>query len=422
MTWQKWAWTATLLGLFALAGCGDGQPPGHARDDGGAETPPDGGKDYNADDAGSAPDADTQGDAGARSDAQVDPGDDASVPALAHWFEDRTPLELSISGPLSAAFRAAFAGTPDGIVPPDRKKDPFDAQLSVSGAAQADVVLSVRGNSSLQECEFPKLKLAFAERVSDASDTFFATKKIKIGTHCGEEEATNGTIGRLRHERAAFREEVVYQLARALGITIMQTRPAIIDYTDTTLEEPFASPLKRKAFLLEHIDELARRLGAEALQDPVSCGDDPSLKPDPKAVLRVKLFHAMIGNWDFALGPPETQGCGSLQNTEVIVHPEGYLTLVPADFDLAAFVVGEVRDPESNQLEPISEENAVVSARTYLASAVAGEPKQAVDALEAEYVAKKAELASLVQASVMDDDGKRTALLLLDGFFIALAE
>ncbi len=414
MTRNTLAWLGGTLGLFTLIACGDGATdrpePGDAgsADGGGDHTPVDASLEH---DAGLPPD---------EADAATE--QDAGAQGSPHWFLEKTPLALKISAPLGDAFRAAFAGVPDGIVPPDRKKDPFAGTFVVAAGESESVELAVRGNSSLQECEFPKLKVGLATRSDDASDVFFATKKLKIGTHCGEETEVNGTIGRLRNELATYREELAYQLARELGIVTLATRPAVVEYSDTSSEPLFASPLKRKAFVLEHVDELARRLGAEALSDPSDCGDDPNLKPDAKAVLRVKFFHAMIGNWDFGLGPAESNGCGPLWNTEVLVHPEGYLTLVPADFDLSAFVVAEVRDPETNQLVPIDADNAKVSARGYLATATDGWPAEAVTAMKAEYAAKKDALLALVNDSLADDAGKAAARLLLEGFFAVLTE
>jgi len=130
----------------------------------------------------------------------------------------------------------------------------------------------------------------------------------------------------------------------------------------------------------------------------------------------------MVGNWDFLLGPPETGGCGPLMNTEVLVHADGSLTLVPADFDLSALVVGEVRNPTNNQREPISAENAVLAARAYLAANLEGEPEGAVAVMRSAYLAKRAELAALIDASLVDEAGKAGARTLLDGFFRVLEE
>jgi hypothetical protein len=381
-------------------------------------------------DAGAGADGDPGGDDAGHDagmvDGDADTSDAGSEGEPARWFASSEPLELALSGPFGDAFRAAHAGEPDGIIPPLRSKDPFAGGVTYASGHEAEqvgpAVLSVRGNSSLQECPFPKLKLAFEVRVTDTTDVFFDIKKIKLGTHCGEEEEVNGNIGRLRNEKAAWREDVVYRLARALGIVTLQTRPAIVEYTDSSAEPAFESPLTRKAFLLEHIDELARRVGATALADPVDCGPDPEARPEADAVLRVKFFHAMVGNWDFQLGPPESNGCGSLVNTEVLVHPDGSLTLVPADFDLSAFVVGEVRNPATNQAEAITSENAEASARSYLSANLAGEASEAIEAMGADYLAHRDELAGIVQASRMDDAGKQAGLLLLAGFFSALKQ
>lgn len=422
MTQRKMLWACWLLGAWALVACGD-NGPGKVR-----PTDPDGSTQDTDFDASVDPDAhDGSVDAGPEVEADADLPDDGGTDAEpARWYESGEPLELTISGPLGDAFRAAFAGTPDGIVPPLRLKDPVAGSIAYDNLdgteQQAQVALAVRGNSSLQECPFPKLKFAFEQRVKAPADVFFDTKKVKVATHCADEDEVNGTIGRLRNEQAAWREEVAYQLARALGITTLNTRPALIHYTDTSTEPAFESPLTRKAFLLEHVDELARRLGATALQDPVDCGPDPAALPDPRAVLRVRFFHALIGNWDFELGPPETSGCGALRNTEVLVHADGTLTLVPADFDLAAFVVGEVRNPETNQREAITAQNAEAAVRASLAEYLVGESSEAVAAMQAEYLAKKSALHAIVADSRMDAAGKAAGKLLIDGFFAAFAK
>lgn len=417
-------WVTLALVSPAGAGCKEGAskaPSSESNPDASVGSGDDASVDNPLNDGATPVDSGRRNDGGLVADAASDAGD-----VTARWYDSREAIRFSLSGALGDAFGAAFAGTPDGIVPPLRKKDPFEGSVSyrdLTNAEQtASVVLAVRGNSSLQECAFPKLKFAFEARVDDERDPFFQTREIKIGTHCGEEATINGNIGRLRNQDAAWREEVVYQLARALGVVTLQTRPAIIRYTDTSREPPFESPLERKAFLLEHIDELARRLGAEALQDPVDCGTDPNAKPDAEAVLRVKFFHAMVGNWDWMLGPPEMHGCGSLWNTEVLVHPDGSLTLVPADFDLSAFTVGSVRDKDSNQFVDVTLERAKISARGYLEPSLVGESDEAIAAMKAEYLAKKSILAQLIDDSLMDAQGKASGRLLLDGFFAVLAE
>jgi hypothetical protein len=94
---------------------------------------------------------------------------------------------------------------------------------------------------------------------------------------------------------------------------------------------------------------------------------------------------------------------------------------VPADFDLAALVVGELRDPDTHQLAPISEERARRAAAHALATYTAGEGEARLSAMRGEYQAKKSALYAVLDASPMDAQGKAGARALLDGFYAALA-
>src|SRR5262249_12986122 len=128
-------------------------------------------------------------------------------------FSSRSVLRGVVSGPLQEYFDLAFAGTPDGIFPPHRETPYFDGTLKM-GVAEVPVKLRVRGNSSLQECPFPKLKFKVSKE-NRAGTPFADAREVKIGTHCAE--GGRGNIGRLRDERAAFREAVAYEIMELLG-------------------------------------------------------------------------------------------------------------------------------------------------------------------------------------------------------------
>ena len=117
-------------------------------------------------------------------------------------FNSAAVLGWTLTGPFQTNFNLAHAGTPDGIIPPKRIKEYFEAQLRMA-ALQLPVTMRVRGNSSLQECPFPKLKLKVSKE-NRAGTPFADAREIKIGTHCAE--GGHGNIGRLRDERAAWRE------------------------------------------------------------------------------------------------------------------------------------------------------------------------------------------------------------------------
>jgi len=85
---------------------------------------------------------------------------------LQRFYRARTPdsifastsvVALTLTAPFQTHFEMAYAGLPDGIFPPVREKPYFDGSLQMAGLA-IPITLRVRGNSSLQECPFPKLK------------------------------------------------------------------------------------------------------------------------------------------------------------------------------------------------------------------------------------------------------------------------
>lgn len=93
------------------------------------------------------------------------------------------------------------------------------------------VTMRVRGNSSLQECPFPKMKLKVS-RENRVGTPFETARELKIGTHCAE--GGRGTVGRLRDETAAAREALAYETMAVLGFEAPRVRRARIEYRDTT--------------------------------------------------------------------------------------------------------------------------------------------------------------------------------------------
>lgn len=252
-------------------------------------------------------------------------------------FTNESVLEMVLKGPFQQYFDLAFAGIPDGIFPPVREKPYFDGVLEI-GELTLPVRLRVRGNSSLQECPFPKLKLKIS-RSNREGTLFEEARELKIGTHCAE--GGRGNIGRLREEIATYREVLVYEVMEGLGFVGPRIRRVQINYQDASpgeLEGRFGWQVSRMAFLMEHVELVAERLGGIALEDEevaalVDAGFDEQL------IVDLMLFHALIGNWDYVLS---SDGRG-LWNTEVVRLADGTLIPVAGDFDLASWVTGRVR-------------------------------------------------------------------------------
>lgn len=251
-------------------------------------------------------------------------------------FGGTSIVPMSVRGPLQKHFDLALAGTPDGIFPPKREKPYFDGAVSFGGTNIA-ASLRVRGNSSLQECPFPKLKLKVSKETR-VGTPFAEAREIKVGTHCAE--GGRGGIGRLRDERATYREAVAYEVMETMGFLAPRVRRAVIAFEDTSEDRGFGNTgwqITRAALLLEDIEVLAERVGGHALTD-AELAALTKAEFRQQTVLELQLLHALLGNWDYGLS---LEGRG-LWNTDVIQFDNGTYRAVPGDFDLASWVTERV--------------------------------------------------------------------------------
>jgi hypothetical protein len=261
-------------------------------------------------------------------------------------FASASAAGLTVEGPLQQHFELALAGLPDGIFPPRREKPWFEGTLHYAGL-ELPVELRVRGNSSLQECPFPKLKFKL-DREHRVGTPFADAREIKIGTHCAE--GGEGPVGRLRDQRAAFREALAYEAMATLRFTTPRIRRAVITYFDTSEGSEGRETgwqVTRHAFLLEDIEVLAERLGGRALSDE-EIGKLTDARLDKVLITELHLLHALLGNWDYQLSVDGRW----LWNTEVIAFPDGSYLPVPGDFDLASWVTGVVRRAAPHDYHP----------------------------------------------------------------------
>lgn len=347
---------------------------------------------------------------------------DASGPQLyfrarqsgpASIFSSPSLTAFQINGPLQAHFEMAFAGLPDGIFPPVREKPYFDAFLTIGGQ-QIPIDLRVRGNSSLQECPFPKLKFKVS-RVDRAGTPFYDAREVKLGTHCAE--GGRGPIGRLRDQIATFREALAYEAMDLLGFVSPRVRRALVEYNDTTPpragDEPGATGWQviRHALIFDDIEAVAERLGGRALDDQ-EITDLSKANFDELLIAKLRLLHVLFGNWDYTLSSDGTE----LWNTDVIQFADGRYLPVAGDFDLASWVTEEVRvnapwdyHPELPDLE---------REMRYQASQVEGRTDPAIFASAREhYQTRRAALEALVAGAQLDDAGRANAQRHIQAFY-----
>lgn len=329
-------------------------------------------------------------------------------------FASSTVATLVLEGPMQMHFDLAFAGIPDGIFPPRRDKPYFPGSVWFAGFG-LPAELRVRGNSSLQECPFPKLKFKVAR--ADRQGTPFAdAREIKVGTHCAE--GGEGTVGRLRDQRAAFREALAYEVMARLGFVTPRVRRAHVEYRDTsppTRNETEGWRVTREAFILEDIEVVAERLGGRALDDDeIAELTDAGFDEEPLTALR--LLHALLGNWDYTLSLDGTE----LWNTDVIALPDGKLVPVAGDFDLASWVTGVLRSsaphdyhPELGELEREARYQVETIQRETKASSFAS--------ARSRFVQARAAIEADVARALVDAAGRANAMQHMAAFYGALA-
>lgn len=327
-------------------------------------------------------------------------------------FSEGSVVEFSLSGPLQQHFELALAGMPDGIFPPPRPKPYFDGVLTLSGR-DVPVTVRVRGNSSLQECPFPKLKFKVS-RADRAGTPFFDAREIKIGTHCAE--GGRGSIGRLREEAATYREALAYEVMDRLGFVSPRVRRARIRYVDTSPAAPERErgwTWIRSALILDDPEVVGERLGGRALSDE-EIGALSGVRLDAQLITDLRCLHVLLGNWDFGLS---TDG-RNLWNTEVMALPDGTLLPMAGDFDLASWVTENVLDSVPHDYRP---DLPLIDrrARFELEQIQKSTSREQFGAARSRFFSKRGELESLVQGAVIDAVGRTNCLRHLEAFYQA---
>jgi hypothetical protein len=331
-------------------------------------------------------------------------------------FSSAEILTLSVRGPLQEHFDLAFAGLPDGIFPPMREKPWFAGEIAI-GQQTIPVELRVRGNSSLQECPFPKLKFKVS-RANREGTPLSDAREVKIGTHCAE--GGRGPIGRLRDERAAFREALVYELMQTLEFLSPRIRRARIEYHDTSDTNgpgEIGWTLSRHAMILEDVEVVAERLGGRALNDS-EVETLTNAHFGLQLVTELQMFHVMIGNWDYTLSPDGTEAW----NFDVVELPDLRFVPIAGDFDLSSIVTEEVLvdAPLDYHPElPVLERQARYDLEQIHAR-VQESGTQVFATAKERFESKLEALQAKVTTALIDDSGRANAAAHLSAFFSAL--
>jgi len=234
-------------------------------------------------------------------------------------FQDDSALAVVITAPLSTLIS-------------ERPKErwlagAFSYREADGSAVHLDLQIRARGNFRHKNCDFPPLYLNFSK--SDVEGTLLEHQgKVKMVVHCKDS---------LRYQQSLLREYLAYRLLNALTDQSFRVRLLQVTYVDS---EERRGRMVRNAFLIEHADRLAARMGMKELN--FARTEVSAIQPDHLNLTSV--FQYLIGNTDFSPNLGSNNEC--CHNYAMFGRDEGLLVAVPYDFDMAGFVNAPYAEPD----------------------------------------------------------------------------
>lgn len=238
------------------------------------------------------------------------PGNTSSAPL----FDSEETLDVVLEAPIRKLVR-------------QRKKEPkFAGTLRYtepSGEERAlAVIVTTRGRSRLEMCDFPPLKLTF--NPDETRGTLFEDQRsLKLVTKCMRTSSGTDWV---------YLELGIYRAFNVITENSFRARQLNITYRDT---DSSGRARVQPAFILEPDRQLGKRTGRERIRPPKV---DP-VQMSTGEMTNNLLFQYLIGNTDFAVKRgPAGEGC--CHNGRVFARPgeQRDWIIVPFDFDQAGLI------------------------------------------------------------------------------------
>jgi hypothetical protein len=189
------------------------------------------------------------------------------------------------------------------------------------GEVTLDIGIRTRGHFRRRSevCPFAPLRLNFRK----TKGTLFArSDKMKLVTHCRSRIS--------RYTQVILREYIAYRVLNLLSDDSFRVRLLKVTYVEST-DGGFVDD--NYAFLIEHHEQLSKRIGLE--RNPAERSSIPDL--DPAYTNLVSLFQFLLGNTDFS--PIQARPGEPCCHNHVLMGTEpGAMLSIPYDFDMTGFV------------------------------------------------------------------------------------
>ena len=235
---------------------------------------------------------------------------------VASIFEDQSPLEIELKGPLWSLI--------------DKKEERKEwAFRLLSGQTELDLEVRARGNSRMRVCDFPPLRFNFKE-ADTVGTPFEGQDKLKLVTRCKKGD---------RYENDVLEEYAAYRIFSLLSDVSYRVRLVHLTYTDTDgrLNEAFRESY---GYLIEPLEQLVSRVRGSLPEIPAV-----SLKRlDEEQAALVYIFEYLIANtdWSFVTAESDEHCCHNIE----LVKIDPKIFPVPYDFDLAGLVNAAYAKPD----------------------------------------------------------------------------
>ncbi len=229
-------------------------------------------------------------------------------------FEDHAVLTVTLEGPLTTLMRKR----------PKDEELPFSLTFASDDGSPrtVDVMLRTRGNyrHDRKTCPFAPVRINF-KKGQVKNTVFHKQDKLKLVTHCRTRVPAN--------LNAVQREYLVYRIFNTLTDDSFRVRLLEITWIDT---EKDRRSITQFGFVIEHVDDLAKRIERKQLKVPGTTVD----QLDPSYTNMASVFQYLIANTDFSpIAAAEGEDCC---HNGVLLGKSGELIhSVPYDFDMSGF-------------------------------------------------------------------------------------
>ena len=226
-------------------------------------------------------------------------------------FQDDKTLSVTITAPLARLIKERPTE--------DYLPGAFKFKETDGTTVELDVEIRTRGHFRHKTCHFPPLGLNFKK--SELEGTLFEQQnKLKLVVHCKDSA---------RYEQTVLREYLAYRLFNQMTDQSFRVRLLRVTYVDS---DGRRDRQVRYAFLIEHKNQLAKRLGRKDLK--VEKSSISAIQPDQLNL--TSIFEFLLGNTDFS---PIAGARGECCHNYVLFGNDADPILaIPYDFDQSGFV------------------------------------------------------------------------------------